>query len=449
MNNIRKKLLPTEGKPLLDIAILGIIAAVMFLFPFVQYNYKKEIYSIAGTVFFTGTKVKGGTVAVPFTMIVVLTFIAIIAAIVIAVIFPVLKNIKVASYLLAFTGILMVGTVLFFKMQSKFFLKELKNFTMGYAIWVVAVIGFLIVIRALYTLYQNKKISVLDFMIMPGCLYLLVNNYMPLLGIFIAFKKIDYSVRNRNSDSDGLSKFKYLFASSDAWLMTRNTILSNVAFIVIGNVAAIFVAILLNDLVFSRLKKFYQTAILLPQLISIIIISYVVYAFLSNEAGLITRALAESGTINFYQEPFYWPFILIFINVWKGLGYSTIIYLSSIVGIDRSLYEAAAIDGCNKINQIFKVTLPSLKPTIITLVILSVGRIFFSDFGLFYQVPMNSGALFSVTQTIDTYVYRSLLQLNNISMSSAASVYQSIVGFVLVMATNAIVRKVDKENAMF
>ncbi len=449
MNKIRKKLLPTEGKPLLDTAILGIIAAVMFFFPFVQYNYKKEIYSIPGTAFLTGTRVKGGTVEIPFTAIVVLTLAAIIAAIVVAVIFPMIKNKKAASYLLALSGIVMIGTVLFFKMQSKFFLKELKNFHLGYAIWIVAVIGGLVVARALYTMYQNKIISVLDFMIMPGCLYLLVNNYMPLLGIFIAFKKIDYSIGIWNSDWVGFDNFKYLFASSDAWLITRNTLLYNVAFIVIGNVAAIFVAILLNDLVFSRLKKFYQTAILLPQLISIIIISYVVYAFLSNEAGLITRAIAESKTINFYQEPFYWPFILIFINVWKGLGYSTIIYLSSMVGIDRSLYEAASIDGCNKLHQIFQITLPSLKPTIITLVILSVGRIFFSDFGLFYQVPMNSGALFSVTQTIDTYVYRSLLQLNNISMSSAASVYQSIVGFVLVIATNACVRKIDRENAMF
>ena len=158
--------------------------------------------------------------------------------------------------------------------------------------------------------------------------------------------------------------------------------------------------------------------------------------------------MADSG-INFYNSPGYWPFILVFIYLWKGVGYSSIIYLSSIVGIDRTLYEAAYVDGANKFQQIFKITLPLIRPTIITLVILAVGRIFFSDFGLFYQVPMNSGALYSVTQTIDTYVYRSLLQLNNISMSSAASLYQSIVGFVVVLLANWIVRKVDSENAMF
>ena len=331
----------------------------------------------------------------------------------------------------------------------EYILTDVKKYNLGYGVWIEAVLGLLIIARAMQILYKNNVLSALDFMVMPGCIYLLINNYFPMLGIFIAFKDIDYSVGIFNSKWVGLTNFKYLFASSDAWVMTRNTILYNIAFIVLGNIFAIVIGIMLNELFSKKLQKLYQTLILLPQLISIIIVSYIVFAFLSNEAGLITKRLMADSGINFYNSPGYWPFILVFIYLWKGVGYSSIIYLSSIVGIDRTLYEAAYVDGANKFQQIFKITLPLIRPTIITLVILAVGRIFFSDFGLFYQVPMNSGALYSVTQTIDTYVYRSLLQLNNISMSSAASLYQSIVGFVVVLLANWIVRKVDSENAMF
>ena len=153
--------------------------------------------------------------------------------------------------------------------------------------------------------------------------------------------------------------------------------------------------------------------------------------------------------MNFYAEKKYWPFILIFINIWKQLGYNGIVFLSSIIGIDYGLYEAARVDGATKWEQIRSITLPQLKPTIMTLFLLQVGRIFYSDFGLFYQVPLNAGALLDVTNTIDTYVYRALMVNNNISIASAASTYQAIVGFVLVLAVNMIVRKVDRENAMF
>ncbi len=313
-----------------------------------------------------------------------------------------------------------------------------------------AAMAIITIARGFHILYRNKVLCPLDFMIMPGCIYFLINNYFPLVGIFIAFKRVDYSVGIMNSKWVGFSNFTYLFSSSDAWVMTRNTILYNVAFIILGNILGIVVGIFLSEVFSKKLQKLYQTTILLPQLISIIIVAYIVFAFLSNEAGLINKGiLGEGNEINFYNTKIYWPFILTFVNLWKGLGYNSIIYLSAIVSIDKSLYEAAYVDGANRWQQITRITVPLLKPSMITLVTMSIGRIFYSDFGLFYQVPMDSGALYSVTQTIDTYVYRSLLQLNNIAMASAASAYQSVVGFVVVLVANGIVRKIDNENAMF
>jgi ABC-type polysaccharide transport system permease subunit len=211
----------------------------------------------------------------------------------------------------------------------------------------------------------------------------------------------------------------------------------------------IVVGICLADIFSKKWQKFFQTSILLPQLISMVIVAYIVYAFFSNETGMLNKILGDKNAVNFYCTPKYWPFILIFISTWKMLGYNSIIFLSSIVGIDKSLYEAANVDGANKWVQIKYVTLPLLKPTIITVLLLQTGRIFYSDFGLFYQVPMNSGALYTVTNTIDTYVYRALMVSNNISMASAVSTYQAIVGFIIVLSVNMIVRKLDRENALF
>jgi ABC-type polysaccharide transport system permease subunit len=284
-------------------------------------------------------------------------------------------------------------------------------------------------------------------MVLPGLLYFVINNYIPMFGIYIAFKKVDYSKGLWGSDWVGFDNFKYLFSTSDAFIITRNTILYNVAFIVLGILSGIIVGICLSEVYSKFLQKTYQTSILLPQLISYVIVSYIVYAFLSNESGLITKMLKEP--INFYAEKKYWPFILIFINIWKQLGYNGIVFLSSIVGIDFSMYEAARVDGATKWQQIRSITIPQLKPTIMTLFLLQVGRIFYSDFGLFYQVPLNAGALMDVTNTIDTYVYRALMVNNNISIASAASTYQAVVGFVIVFAVNMFVRKIDRENAMF
>ena len=310
-------------------------------------------------------------------------------------------------------------------------------------------------IRTLMALYRNKTISMLDFMAVPGMLYFVINNYIPMVGIAIAFKKVDYAKGILKSPWVGFDNFKMLFQSngnfftSNAWIITRNTLLYNLVFIILGVFTGVVVGICLAGVTRKFLQKFFQTSILLPQLISYVIIAYIVYAFLSNETGLVNHILGEANAINFYAEKKYWPFILVFIYIWKQIGYNGIIFLSSIVGIDKSVLEACKVDGCTKWQQLRYVTLPLLKPTIITLTMLQVGRIFYSDFGLFYQVPLNSGALYDVTNTVDTYVYRMLMTMNNISVSSAASTYQAVVGFILVFAVNMIVRRHDKENALF
>ena len=287
-------------------------------------------------------------------------------------------------------------------------------------------------------------------MALPGLVYLFINNYMPLPGLVLAFKK--YTARDGiwGSKWAGLANFTYLF-QNDAGYITRNTILYNIAFIVVNTVLSIAVAILLSEMT-SKFKRVYQSAILLPYLISSVIIAYLVFAFLGVDNGFINKTvlpLLGKEPVNWYTQTDYWPVILVFVSAWKSVGYSCIVYLATIMGFDRAYYEAAIIDGASKLQQIFRITIPMLKGTIIMLTLLSIGRIFYSDFGLFYQVPMNSGALYPVTQTIDTYVYRGLLEVGNVTMSAAAGAYQSLVGFLLVLAANLVVRRIDRESALF
>ncbi|MED4954016.1 ABC transporter permease subunit [Paenibacillus macerans] len=289
-------------------------------------------------------------------------------------------------------------------------------------------------------------------MILPGLLYLLINNYIPMFGVIIAFKKLNFSEGIFGSPWSGLNNFKFLFATNDAWVITRNTILYNVAFFIVGTVAAIAMAILINEIRSKFASKAYQSVTLLPYLMSWVVVSYLGYAFLSSETGLINNSILEplgKDPINWYMDKTYWPFILILVNTWKGIGYSMIIYLASIVGISQDYYEAATLDGASKWKQIKHITIPLLKPTFITLFILSVGQIFRSDFGLFYQMPQNSGALYSVTRTLDVYVYQALLRNSDYGMSSAASFYQSIVGFILILAANFFIKKYNRDNALF
>ena len=297
-----------------------------------------------------------------------------------------------------------------------------------------------------------KRVLVTYAMLLPAMIYFFINNYMPMYGITIAFRKLDYKLGILNSPFCGLENFKFLFASGNLGPVIRNTLLYNIAFMIIGTIIPIAVAILFNEIRNKAAKKVYQTTILLPYLMSMVIVSYLVFAFLSADTGLINKAILEPLTgknISFYQEKEYWPFILTFVHLWKGIGFSMVLYLSTILGIGNEYYEAARVDGATKWQQIKYVTLPFLKPTVITMTILSISKICNSDFGLFYQVPKNSGTLYSVTQTIDTYVYNALMNQNNTGMSSAAGFMQAIVGCIMVVAANAVIRKVSKENAIF
>ncbi len=302
------------------------------------------------------------------------------------------------------------------------------------------------------TLNKNKELL---FLTLPGTVWFLIFAYLPMFGVLIAFK--NWRVHGGflesliKSDWVWFDNFKFLFSSSDAWLITRNTILYNIVFIVLGIVLPVTLAILLKELHSKKLSKYFQTSMFLPYFLSWVVVSYCLYAFLSPDKGYVNGIRQNLGmdSISWYTEPKYWPFIIIFMSQWKGIGYGTVVYLASICGIDKSYYEAALVDGASKWQQIKSITIPLLKPVIIIMFINAVGGMFRSDFGLFFQLPKDSGALYSVTNVIDTYVYRGLMNLGNIGMSSAAGLYQSIVGLVLILVTNGIVRKVDNENAFF
>lgn len=297
----------------------------------------------------------------------------------------------------------------------------------------------------------QKHWTLILFMV-PGLVYLLINNYIPMAGIMLAFKKVNYTLGIFKSPWCGLSNFKYLFKTKDAAIIFRNTVLYNLAFIVLGTAAAVATAILLGEVKKKKLLKIYQTSILLPHILSTAVIAYLAFAFLSKDSGFLNNAIIKplgGDAISWYSKPKYWPYILTFIQLWRSVGYTTIMYYATLVGIDTSYYEAAAIDGASTWDQIRYITLPCLKTTIITLTIMNLGRMFYSDFGLFYQVPMNNGLLFNATNTLDTYVYRGLLELNDIGRASAACFIQSVLGFVLVWGANALTRKVDPDSAVF
>lgn len=289
----------------------------------------------------------------------------------------------------------------------------------------------------------------LYLMMLPGMVYLIANNYLPMFGIMIAFKKINFAKGILKSPWVGFDNFKFIFKTKDAFIMIRNTLLYNFIWILLGMAVAVTVALFMNEISSRKIAKVIQPVICFPSMVSAVILSFLVYAFLSNTYGYLNTTVFKDSPIQWYMTPKYWPFILTIVYFWQNAGQSSIVYMASIGGIDKSLYESARLDGANKMKQIRYITLPLLKPMMILMLLTSIGRIFTSDFGLFYQVPLGSGMLYSTTQTIDTYVYRALLELNRIDMSSAASVFQAVIGFVLVLLSNALVRKVDPENSLF
>lgn len=446
---------PSDRRLHPELICAGIITALSVLLYYVGYDYKGKHYFLKGTSLIEGRTICGGKVVLPPDRAILLIA---IAGVVLAVsgLLTKIWNLKAGMNIGLVASLVALICNLYFASSIAGNINKAKNVAVSRGSVLALIASGIAMVWILRALYKMKILSALDFMALPGMLYFFINNYIPMVGISIAFKKIDYSVGIFRSPWIGFANFGQLFASSsgsffdsDAWLITKNTFAYNLVFIILGTVVGVLVGICLADIWSSFLQKFFQTSILLPQLISYVIVAYIVFAFFSNDAGLINHLLGEGNEINFYAAPKYWPWILIFIYLWKMVGYNSIIFLSSIIGIDPTLYEAAKVDGATKWEQIRYLTLPLLKPTVMTLFMLSVGRIMYSDFGLFYQVPLDSGALYSATQTIDTYVYRCLMTLNNIGVSSAASTYQAIIGFILVLVVNTIVRKVDKSNALF
>ncbi len=291
----------------------------------------------------------------------------------------------------------------------------------------------------------------LTTMALPGVILLLIFAYLPMAGLVIAFKDYRFAEGIWGSAWVGFENFRFLFGTDQAWRITRNTLLMNSIFITTGTVASLTIAILMNEVYTSRMSKFYQTMLFFPYFISWIIVSYFVYGFLNGDTGLANQALTAVGAepIPWYRAPEYWPAILTVANLWNGVGFGSIVYLAGILGIDTQLFEAAKIDGANKWQQIRYIMLPMLLPLIIILVLLSIGRIFNADFGLFFFVPRDTPMLYSTTDVIDTFVYRSLVELGNISMAAAAGFYQSVVGFVMVVVANWVVRRVNADYSLF
>ena len=296
-----------------------------------------------------------------------------------------------------------------------------------------------------------KRYLPLYLMMLPALVYLFINNYLPMSGLVLAFEKYNVKDGIWGSQFVGFKNFTFLLKSNDLPVLFRNTLGYNLCFILINLVLGVTLAILITELTNLKFRKAAQSSILFPFVVSIVIVSYMVRAFLDPEAGLLNHLLVSMGhqKVAWYDTAKYWPFILIFVNTWKGVGYGCILYISSILGIDMSLYESASLDGATKFQKIRYITLPFLKPTMITVSLLSLGRVFNSDFGLFFQVPQNSGLISSTTQTIDTFVYNALITQSNVGMSAAASFFQSVMGFLMIMVFNAITRKISRENALF
>lgn len=284
---------------------------------------------------------------------------------------------------------------------------------------------------------------------LPGVLVLFIFSYMPLYGILLPFKDYKIDLGFWNSPWVGFDNFKYLF-SQDAWRITRNTVLYNVAFIVVLLVVSVAFALMLNEMRRSSVK-FYQTVLFLPYFLSFTVVSYIFLSLFDMEHGLVNSILEWFGkdAVLWYNDAKYWPPLLVLTYVWKNAGYFTIIYFTGLLGINEEYYEAARVDGASRWQLIKSISIPLLKPLIILMVLTQVGKIFVGNFDMFYQIPRDSSLLYATTDVIDTYVYRSLKSLGDVGMASAAGVYQSVVGLVLVLIVNGLIRKFDSENSVF
>lgn len=285
---------------------------------------------------------------------------------------------------------------------------------------------------------------------LPALIYFIIWHYVPMFGLILAFKNYTYDAGIFGSEWVGLDNFKFFFLSQDAWRITRNTVGYGALFIVLNAVTSVTVALLLNEVKSRAAIKTYQTIMILPNFLSWVIVGFIAYILLNPSIGVLNQFLDFIGVggKDWYSEPKYWPVILTIAHVWKSIGMNTIMYYAALLGVNQELYEAAEIDGANALQRCWYISVPELVPLMTMLSILAVGNIFRGDFGLFYQIPRDVGALYSTTDVIDTYVYRGL-RTGDIGITSAVGFFQSFVGVILVVTTNAIVKKIEPDNAMF
>lgn len=297
-------------------------------------------------------------------------------------------------------------------------------------------------------LSKNKSFILL---LLPAIIYTLLFAYYPMTGIVMAFKKYNYAGGIWGSPWNGLENFKFFFKSGQAGLVTRNTVLYNTIFIIANTVIQIAVAIFLTEIKGDWFRKVTQSVMFLPYFISWVVVGIIAFNFLSYDYGFINNFLIRLGgeRISFYTKGQYWPGILLFFNFWKNVGYGSVLYLAAIMGIDTSIYEAATIDGANVFQRIFKVTIPMLRPTMIILVLLSVGGIFKGNFDMFYNLVGSNGLLYKHTDVIDTLTFRALISSNDFGMSAAIGLYQSVLCFVTILCVNKLVKKYSENGALF
>jgi putative aldouronate transport system permease protein len=301
----------------------------------------------------------------------------------------------------------------------------------------------------MFTDIRKNKTSYL--LVLPAMVYTFIFGYMTYPYMIIAFQRFNYTKGIFHSEWVGLENFEFFFRSYKAVTVTFNTIFLNLLFIVFGTLVALAISLVLNELRKKLFVKISQSIMLFPHFISWIVVSYVLYAFFSMDMGLINQMLNKLGiaSVNWYTEPEVWPAILTAMHVWKGAGMSAVIYLATITGIDETLYEAAEIDGAGRWQMCMRITLPLMMPTVIILTLLSIGKIMYGDFGMIYALVGDNGTLYSTTDIIDTYVFRSLRQIGDPSEAMAVGLFQSVVGFILVFGTNAITRRFFKEGALY
>ncbi len=298
---------------------------------------------------------------------------------------------------------------------------------------------------------ELRRNWVMFLMLLPTLAFFAVNSYAPMLGIYSAFTRFEFPKGIFGSPFVGMQNFEFLWKSQILLKITKNTILYNLAFIVIGNALQILCAILITYITNRLCKRLIQSLMFLPYFVSFVLIGVLTYNLLNYEIGSFNTILKSLGAqpVDFYGTPSLWPFIIMVAYLWKNLGYGTVIYLAAIMGIPTELYEAAEIDGANVFKQIRHITFPQLVPTMIILFLLSLGHIMRGQFDLFFNMVYNNGTLFDITDIIDTYVYRSLKSNFDVGMATAAGLYQSVFGFIIIMATNTIIKRRREEYALF